>query len=93
MMALYGLKQSARECAITVVGWLRDYGFTQCVSDRYLFVLREGESLMYLLIWVDNVFLGHNCQRMRGDFMQAFMQRFRVKDLGLLRQALGASIE
>ena len=58
MMALYGLKQSAREWAITVVGWLRDYGFTQCVSDRYLFVLREGESLMYLLIWVDDVFLG-----------------------------------
>ena len=29
---------------------------------------------------------------MRGDFMQAFMQHFRVKDLGLLRQALGTSI-
>ena len=49
--------------AITVVGWLRDYGFTQCVSDLYLFVLRKGESLMYLIIWVDDVFLGLNCQR------------------------------
>ena len=92
-MALYGLKQSAREWAITVVGWLREYGFTQCVSDRYLFVLREGESLMYILIWVDDVFIGHNCGRMRGDFMRAFQQRFRVKDLGLLTQALGASIQ
>ena len=30
---------------------------------------------------------------MRGDFMRAFMQWFHVKDLGLLTQALGASIE
>mgnify|MGYP000137626300 CR=1 FL=1 len=36
IMALYGLKQSAREWAITVVGWLIEYGFTQCVSDRYM---------------------------------------------------------
>jgi hypothetical protein len=41
---------------------------------------------------VDDIFLGHNCQAMRGDFMAAFKERFRVKDLGLLRQALGASI-
>jgi hypothetical protein len=91
-MALYGLKQSAREWAITVIGWLLEYGFTQCVSDRYLFMLRVGTATMFLLIWVDDIFLGHSCQTMRGDFMKAFQQRFRVKDLGLLRQALGASI-
>ena len=50
VMALYGLKQSAREWALTVVGWLREYGFTQCVSDRYLFVLRTGTATMFLLI-------------------------------------------
>ncbi len=93
IMALYGLKQSAREWAITVVGWLIEYGFKQCVSDRYLFVLRVGSATLILLIWVDDIFLGHNCcQKIRGDFMKAFMLRFRVKDLGLLRQALGAFI-
>jgi hypothetical protein len=91
-MALYGLKQSAREWAITVVGWLIEYGFEQCVSDRYLFVLRSGASVLLLLIWVDDIFLGHGCASMRADFMAAFQKRFRVKDLGPLRQALGASV-
>jgi hypothetical protein len=91
-MALYGLKQSAREWAITVIGWLLAYGFMQCVSDRYLFVMRSGESTLLLLIWVDDIFMGHSCPKMRGDFMAAFTKRFRVKDLGLLSQALGASV-
>ena len=56
-MALYGLRQSAREWAITVVGWLVEYGFVACVTDHYLFVLRSGDRVMYLLIWVDDIFM------------------------------------
>ena len=47
---------------------------------------------MLLLIWVDDVFIGHDSATMRGDFMRAFMKRFRVKDLGPLTQALGAQV-
>ena len=97
-MAIYGLKQSAREWAITVVAWLVKWGFRQCVSDRYLFVhtaagADDGPARkLILLIWVDDIFLGHSCGELRGSFMRAFKARFRVKDLGPLRQGLGASI-
>ena len=93
-MAIYGLKQSAREWAITVIAWLtsEEIGFRQCVSDRYLFVRKTADGVLILLIWVDDIFLGHSAPRLRESFMTAFKERFRVKDLGPLRQALGASI-
>ena len=91
-MAIYGLKQSAREWATTVIGWLVDWGFKQCTSDRYLFVYEKGDDFMVLLIWVDDIFMGNSSTTLRHSFMTAFKERFRVKDLGPLTQALGASV-
>lgn len=36
--------------------------------------------------------MGHSCDTLRSSFMAAFSARFRVKDLGPLSQALGASV-
>ena len=36
--------------------------------------------------------MGHSCAQMRQEFMTAAQGRFRLKDLGPLRQALGASV-
>jgi hypothetical protein len=47
---------------------------------------------LVLLIWVDDIFMGHNNDALRAAFMKAFSARFRVKDLGRLQQALGASV-
>ena len=93
-MALYGLRQSAREWAITLSSWLEEspQSFTRCTSDRYMFVKKVGESVLYLLLWVDDIFMGCNDAAMRGEFMTAFSKRFRVKDLGPLTQGMGSSI-
>ena len=93
-MALYGLRQSAREWALTLIAWLEEWGFVRCVADRYLFVWHgDGGDVIYLLVWVDDLFMGHRGDATRGRFMAAFQKRFRVKDLGLMRQALGASVD
>ena len=65
-----------------LISWLTAWGFKQCVSDRYLFVCVQGASTLLLLIWVDDIFMGHNDAGLRGRFMEAFQKRFRVKDLG-----------
>ena len=94
-MALYGLKQSAREWAITLISWLTTeckYKFVQCCSDRYMFRCDCALGVLVLLIWVDDIFMGHSSDELRSLFMGDFTQRFRVKDLGCLQQALGASI-
>ena len=64
-MVIYGLKQSAREWATTVIGWLVDWGFTQCTTDRYLFVYEKGTDFMVLLIWVDDIFMGNSSTTLR----------------------------
>ena len=91
-MAIYGLRQSAREWAITLIGWLLAWGFTRCVSDRYMFVWATERGVVYLLLWVDDFFLADNDSAMRAEFMGAVQQRFRVKDLGEMRQALGGRV-
>ena len=91
-MAIYGLRQSARAWAMLLISWLLDWGFKRAVSDAYLFVYSGADGFMLLLIWVDDVFIGHSSVDLRARFMKAFAFRFRVKDLGILRQGLGASV-
>ena len=91
-MALYGLKQSAREWALTLIAWLLEWGFVQCTSDRYMFKFTSKAGTLILLVWVDDIFIGHDSDRLRATFMKAFALRFRVKDLGRLQQALGAAV-
>ena len=91
-MAVYGLRQSAREWAITLTEWLIAYGFVRCHADRYLFVLRRASEVLVLLLYVDDIFLRHSCPALRREFMSSFAERFRTKDLGSMSQALGASV-
>ena len=98
-MALYGLRQSAREWATTLREWLLAWKykghntFRRLESDSYVFLWRRQEGTVLVLLWVDDIFMGHSCAEMRRVFMEAFKQRFRVKDLGLLRQGLGMDIQ
>ena len=98
-MALYGLRQSAREWAITLREWLLawrsvrfDGAFRRYETDSYVFEWRSASGVVLLLLYVDDIFLAHSSDAMRADFMEQFSARFRVKDLGLLRQGLGADI-
>lgn len=94
-MALYGLKQSAREWAITLIEWLTTgctYKFVRCTSDGYMFRYAGALGTIILLIWVDDIFMGHDSDELRAGFMGEFKARFRVKDLGRMHQALGASV-
>ena len=97
-MALYGLRQSAREWAITLRGWLLEWRyegqptFCRLDSDPYVFIWRTARGIVLILLWVDDIFIGHSCVGMRAAFMAAFMSRFRVKDLGQLTQGLGMDI-
>jgi len=99
MMALYGLRQSAREWAITLREWLLGWTyedqrtFRRMGSDSYVFVWDlKGRGKLILLLWVDDIFMAHSCIKMRSAFMEAFSKRFRVKDLGPMSQGLGAKV-
>ena len=55
--SLYGLKQAPRAWYQRFATLLQQLGFVTSTSDTSLFVLTEGTSLAYLLLYVDDIIL------------------------------------
>jgi len=53
--ALYGLKQAPRDWHSRLTNKLQELGFKSSVADASLFVFRQGEVTMYMLIYVDDI--------------------------------------
>ena len=55
--SLYGLKQAPRAWYQRFASYIRQLGFVASVSDTSLFVYKEGPSITYLLLYVDDIVL------------------------------------
>ena len=94
--ALYGLKQAGREWNHTLAQALRDCGYTACEnSDRCVFTrrTRSGRPL-YIGTYVDDmpyIYDKRDEAEMESD-KRTLMQRFSIKDLGNISNALGMRI-
>jgi len=55
--SLYDLKQAPRAWYQRFATYLRLHGFVASVSDTSLFVLKEGDTTAYLLLYVDDIIL------------------------------------
>jgi hypothetical protein len=58
--ALYGLAESARLWFIHLVAVLTKFGFVQSKVDKAMLFIRKGDSLVILLILVDDMLVVHN---------------------------------
>ncbi len=89
---LYGLKQCPREWNSVINDFLRDYGFTQSVTDPCLYHLKRDGSEMALVLYVDDLVYGSSSQGMIEKFKKALEQKFKVVHLGALNWYLGIEI-
>ena len=55
--SLYGLRQGPRTWFDRLSLFILDYGFQCSVADPSMFVYRNGESIMILLVYVDDIIL------------------------------------
>ena len=63
--------------------------FTQCKSDKCLYVLRDGNTIiMYLLSYVDDILLVGNNQNVMDAIKLKLKKRFEMKDLGCVNHFL-----
>ena len=96
--ALYGLKQSSREFNKLLTSVLRELGYHPLRSDTC--ILRKvkrganGKAKVTLVgAYVDDLIITGNDNEEIEAVVQGLQQRFRVKDLGALRQILGCHWE
>jgi hypothetical protein len=85
--SLYGLKQSPRTWNTTINTFLLSLGFTRCIVDPCLYILRRKESILYLSIFVDDFLLTGNDTALKNE--TALSTKFRMEDMGPVKYILG----
>ena len=91
--SLYGLKQSARSWNNTFTQALVEIGFKPSPADPCLFTRGSNETLIILLVYVDDLLVASISTDLIGEVRSLIAARFSIKDLGELRFFLGFQIE
>ncbi|CAA7029021.1 unnamed protein product [Microthlaspi erraticum] len=69
--------------------YLLSVGFLNSIADTFLFILRRGASCVYMLVYVDDILITGNDNRLLQQTLDALAQRFSVKDPENLHYFLG----
>jgi hypothetical protein len=97
--SLYGLRQAPRIWYQHFLTSLLAWGFIRSTVDPCLFIWHEGESVIYALLWVDDLVLLDNNSKRRDDFV-AFLQKplslggrgYKLTDKGECKWILGIAL-
>lgn len=87
--ALYGLKQAPRALYRELSNFLTQSGFVNSLADTSLFFLRQDSSLLYMLIYVDDIIVTGNDHALLTRVLDSLATRFPVKEPEDLNYFLG----
>ncbi|RVW76793.1 Retrovirus-related Pol polyprotein from transposon RE1 [Vitis vinifera] len=90
--SLYGLKQASRQWFAKLTTALKEYGFQQSLADYSLFTYRRGNIVMNLLVYVDDLILAGNDNKVCEAFKNFLDRKFGIKNLGQLKYILGIEV-
>lgn len=91
--SLYGLKQAGREWHVLLTSTLREWGFVQSTIDVCLFTYKRGQSVLVMVVWVDDCVIADNDPSLRAEFVQWLETKFPVDDKGELHWVLHVKVE
>lgn len=87
--ALYGLRQAPRAWYQELRSYLLTLGFVNSVADTSLFIKTNGTSLLYVLVYVDDMLITGSNTVLINNLISQIQTRFSIKDLGESRYFLG----
>ncbi|WOH15705.1 hypothetical protein DCAR_0935248 [Daucus carota subsp. sativus] len=87
--SLYGLRQAPREWFLKFCTVLIQYGFKQTHTDHSLFVLKVNNSMVAVLVYVDDILVTGNDLKLINTVKAHLAKHFLIKDLGPLHYFLG----
>ncbi|CAH9077043.1 unnamed protein product [Cuscuta europaea] len=87
--AIYGLKQTPRAWFHQFSSLLLQHNFSCSKSDNLLFIYRHNNSIIYLLLYVDDIIITGNSESIVTQFISIISKHFAMMDLGNLHYFLG----
>uniref|UniRef100_A0A2N9I3R3 Reverse transcriptase Ty1/copia-type domain-containing protein n=1 Tax=Fagus sylvatica TaxID=28930 RepID=A0A2N9I3R3_FAGSY len=90
--ALYGLKQAPRAWFDRFSSFLLRLGFTCSTADSSLFIFRSEDSILLLLVYVDDIIVTSNKQALLSRLVSRLSSEFSMKDLGPLHYFLSIEV-
>lgn len=91
--SIYGLKQSARIWNETLREKLSGAGYVQSKNDPCLYVKIENGVACYVLIYVDDINVASESDRMIQDCEKTLKEDFEINNLGEIENYLGLRVE
>ena len=92
LKALYGLRESPRDWYECLDEYLTKLGFQRSNIDLCLYVKKEGENIIYILIYVDDLLICSKNKELIRNVKRLLSNRFKIKDLGEIKEYLGINI-
>ncbi|GKA85304.1 putative RNA-directed DNA polymerase [Tanacetum coccineum] len=90
--SLYDLKQAPRAWFERLSKALFDLGFKGSKTDPFLFIYLRGDTLLYILVYVDGIIVIGNNKGTIDNIICQLGSAFALKDLGPLNYFLGIEI-
>uniref|UniRef100_H3H925 Integrase catalytic domain-containing protein n=1 Tax=Phytophthora ramorum TaxID=164328 RepID=H3H925_PHYRM len=91
--SLYGLKQSPRMWNQTIDDFMLKLGFKKCESDHCVYLKRDGQDMIFVALYVDDLVLASSSDELLESTKHALSKRFEMTDLGELEYFLGMEIK
>ena len=91
--ALYGLKQTPRAWYGRLRGFLLSKGFVMGTVDKTLFLLKHGNDLLIVQIYVDDIIFGGSSHDLVARFADDMSREFEMSMMGELQFFLGLQIK
>jgi hypothetical protein len=91
--ALYGLKQVPRAWYVRLRGFLLSRGFVMGTVDKTLFLLKHGNDLLVVQIYVDDIAFGGSSHNLVSKFADEMSREFEMSMMGELQYFLGLQIK
>lgn len=67
-------------------------GFKKCYCEHTLFVKTEGENMLIVSLYVDDLIYASNCESMLEEFKVSMKEEFSMTDLGKMKYFLGVKV-
>ncbi len=90
--SLYGLKQSPFLWYWTFLEYMLSLGYTRLHKDRCVFILTTSPGFTIVSLYVDELLIFAQNKAMCNDLMESLSKRFKMKDLGDVKDILGWQI-